>query len=261
MTALPEIAGAYPVEAGSVEAFRRKGHVRLDGVLSRDEIATYHDHLKSAVERGGGRRNCNVWITDEPSRKFITSPRLARIAADLLEVDKVRLLRDEPYFKGRQDFNTPWHQDAFFIPLDTPKILTLWIPLTDMSPEMAPMSYFDGSHKSGFLGLCAPDVQSMSRFECKIAQSGLTVSNYGSFAAGDLAVHAGQTLHSSGKNRSDRLREVMIIIYFADGARVIDSSRLAAGGPPPDVILPGKAPGDLADGPLTPLVFNREDYS
>jgi hypothetical protein len=257
MTALPEIDGAYTISAGKAIEFERKGHVKLESVLARQEIAAYRDHLKNAVERGGGKRNCNVWVSDEPSRKFVTSPRLARVAADLLGVDDIRLLRDEPYFKNREDFNTPWHQDAFFIPLDTPKILTLWIPLTDMNPEMAPMSYFDGSHKAGFLGLCGPGDESMSAFENNVSRAGYRVSNYGSFAAGDLAVHAGQTLHCSGRNRSDRLREVIIILYFADGARVTDSSKLPPGGPPLEVILPGLRPGDPAAGPLTPLVFSR----
>ncbi len=257
MTALPKIDGTYPIPASKAEEFERNGHVKLENVFSREEIEAYRLHVKNAVERGGGKRNCNVWTVDEPSREFVTSPRLARIAADLLRVDGVRLLRDEPYFKNREDFNTPWHQDAFFIPLDTQKILTLWIPLTDMDPEMAPMSYFDGSHKAGFLGLCGPGDKSMATFEGRVSQAGYHVSNYGSFQAGDLAVHAGQTLHCSGRNRSDRLREVIIILYFADGARVTDSSQLPPGGPPLEVILPGMRPGDLAESALTPLVFSR----
>lgn len=261
MTLLPDIAGVYPITPDKLADFQRNGHVRLNHVLVPEELAVYRDHVKSAVERGGGRRNCNVWTTDEPSRKFITSPRLARIAADLLQVDKVRLLRDEPYFKGRTDLNTPWHQDAYFLPLDPPNIVTLWIPLTGMTSEMAPMSYFDGSHKAGFLGLCPPDDASMSKFAHKVAQSGYNVSNYGAFAPGDLAAHAGQTMHGSGKNRSDRMREVIIIIYFADGARITDGSQMPKGGPPLEVLLPGARPGELADGPGTPLVFSREENS
>ena len=33
--------------------------------------------------------------------------------------------------------------------------------------------------------------------------------------------HGGWTIHSAGRNRSDHLRTVMTVIYYADGARVL----------------------------------------
>ena len=38
--------------------------------------------------------------------------------------------------------------------------------------------------------------------------------------AGDATFHSGWTLHSAPGNRSDNMREVMTVIYLADGARV-----------------------------------------
>jgi len=253
---LPEIGGAYQIDRGQIEDFHRDGHLKLKSVLAPEELVTYREYLKEAVERGGAKRNCNVWCLDNAARQFVLSTRLARIAAELLDVEAVRLLRDEPYFKNAGDHNTPWHQDGYFIPLDS-NIVTLWIPLTDLDSDMAPMSYATGSHKAGFMGLCGPDDESMSRFEQKVRNRGFAIHNYGSFNAGDIAAHSGKTLHSSRKNRSSRMREVLIIIYFADGARVIDTSTLPPGGPPLEVLLPGVRPGDLANGPLTPLVYSR----
>jgi hypothetical protein len=119
------------------------------------------------------------------------------------------------------------------------------------------MSYASGSHKAGFLGLCPPNDGAMDQFEQNINARGFAIHNYGSFCAGDIAAHAGQTLHSSRKNRSRRLREVIIIIYFADGARVVDPSSLPPGGPRLETLLPGRRPGEPADGPATPLVYSR----
>ena len=51
-----------------------------------------------------------------------------------MQVEAVRLFRDQSYFKGPDGANTPWHQDAYFMPLDSEKILTMWIPLTDITP-------------------------------------------------------------------------------------------------------------------------------
>jgi hypothetical protein len=259
--ALPAIVGHYELSTEQLGRFGRDGHVKLAGVLTAAEIAAYRPHLKRAVEGDASAtpksgRACNIWMLDDAARQFALSERLARIAAELLGASAVRLFRDEPYFKGRGDLNTPWHQDGFFIPLDTDRVVTLWIPLSDLTPDMAPMNYASGSHKAGFLGMCPPDDASMDRFEAGIKSRGFEIHNYGNFPAGDIAAHAGRTLHSSRKNRSERLREVLILIYFADGARV-DDSKMAPGGPSIQTLLPGMRPGGLANGPLTPLVYDR----
>ncbi len=38
--------------------------------------------------------------------------------------------------------------------------------------------------------------------------------------AGDASWHYGNTIHSAPANDSDQMREVMTVIYMADGARV-----------------------------------------
>ena len=40
--------------------------------------------------------------------------------------------------------------------------------------------------------------------------------------AGDATFHAGWTIHSAGGNASETVREVMTVIYFADGARICE---------------------------------------
>lgn len=257
--ALPEIAGAYELAPESVESFRRDGHVKLDGVLDRETIAAYRPHIARAVHEGRAPNsgvNLNLWTRDDAVRQFVLNPRLARVAADLLGVDAVRVFRDEPYFKTAGGAPTPWHQDAYFLPLDTDRILTIWIPLMDLEPAHAPMHYVSGSHRAGALGFSAPDEAGMDRFETSMRARGLEIATYGRFAAGDVAVHAGWTLHSARTNTSAETREVLIIIYFADGARAIEPPP-APGVPTLADLLPGTRAGELANGELTPLVFRR----
>jgi hypothetical protein len=255
--ALPEIAGTYNVTAENVEAFARDGHVKLEGVLDRDTIAAYRPHIARAVHEGRAANtgvNLNLWTRDEAVRRFVLSPQLGFIAAQLLSVDAVRVFRDEPYFNKPGGAGTPWHQDAHFLPLDTDRILTIWIPLMDLQPLHAPMSYVSGSHRAGPLGFSAPGDEAMDRFETAMHAKGFDIATYGHFAAGDVAVHHAWTLHSARTNRSHETREVLIIIYFADGARVIEPPQ-APGVPTLGSLLPGMKPGDLAAGELTPLVF------
>jgi ectoine hydroxylase-related dioxygenase (phytanoyl-CoA dioxygenase family) len=281
----PSLEEKYELPAGAVETFQRDGHVKLRGVLSPEEIEAYRPHLKRVVEShsadthamerkvAGNGKNWmfvnNLWTRDDLTRHFIQNRRLARLAADLMGVEGVRLFRDQSYFKGSGGSNTPWHQDSRFMPLDTDKIITFWVPLTAITPAMAPMGYVTGSHLAGYLGTSNGDDASMDRFEEELRGKGFQIANYGHFDVGDIAAHWASTLHSSRSNDAPILREVVVIVYFADGARVAPEKALAKTAHPSEFYanliqrenrttsLPGLKPGELAAGPMTPLVYHR----
>ena len=74
-------------------------------------------------------------------------------------------------------------------------------------------------------------------------------------AAGDATFHAGWTLHCAPPNTSGTSREVITVVYFADGARTWAD----AGNPHRkwdwDHFMPGVGPGELAASPLNPKVW------
>jgi hypothetical protein len=74
------------------------------------------------------------------------------------------------------------------------------------------------------------------------------------FAPGDATFHSGWTLHRAPGNETSRMREVMTVIYFADGARVTPlehrSRRFDR-----DVWLPGCEVGEPAASRLNPVLF------
>ena len=78
----------------------------------------------------------------------------------------------------------------------------------------------------------------------------------GAMKAGDATFHTGWALHGAPGNNSAATREVMTIIYFADGTRVGHTdnpsreSDLRAW-------LPGLQPGDLAASELNPLLYSQ----
>lgn len=268
-----------------IRNFQRDGHLLLRGVITLAEIAAYrpaivdavihHDREQQPMEKVvSGRSHVwkfveNLWRLDPIVQRFVLAQRFGKIAADLLGVDTVRLFRDQSYFKEPGGGNTPWHQDSYFLPLDTSQTLTLWIALSDVSPEMAPMTFVTGSHRRGYLGTSTPLDQAMDEFEHSLIEKGFELTNYGAMGAGDVSVHAGWTLHSSRMNTSDRTREALVIVYYADGARI----RMP---PVPDNALPqeqfaavirqnnlstsspGLKPGDLAETDMNPIVYQRQ---
>lgn len=279
-----KLDSAYILTSEQISNFQRDGHLLLHGVVTLSEIAAYrpaivnavihNDHEQQPMEKAvSGRSHVwkfveNLWRLDPIVQRFVLAQRFGKIAADLLGVDTVRLFRDQSYFKEPGGGNTPWHQDSYFLPLDASQTLTLWIALSDVSPEMAPMTFVTGSHRRGYLGTSTPLDQAMDEFEQSLIEKGFKLTNYGAMEAGDVSVHAGWTLHSSRMNTSDRTREALVIVYYADGARVrmppvpdnaLPQEQFAA------VIrqnnlstsLPGLKPGDLAETDMNPIVYQR----
>lgn len=266
---LPDLAGEFELDPGLPTAFRRDGHVVVRGLASQEEVAAFRPALVEAGDRGRVDRRpfeergtygqafiqmFNLWRHREEARAFVFARRFAKVAAELLGVEAVRLYHDQALFKEPGGGFTPWHQDQFYWPLDTDQTITLWMPLVDVEEAMGPMTFASGSHRLGFLGDFPIGDESQRAFDRLVDEKGLTRSRGGAFAAGDASFHTGWTLHSAPGNATDRMREVMTIIYFPDGTRVgaLDhpNRRLDR-----DVWLPGCEPGELAASKLNPVLF------
>jgi len=267
---LPDLNSDHPLTADQIAGYRRDGHVLLRGVASPTEVAAYRPIIADGVERhnaeklrnpdgekryGAFLQVANLWETDPLAARFTLARRFAKIAADLMGVDGVRLYHDQALFKPGGGKMTPWHQDHYYWPLDTDHTITMWMPLVEVSIEMGALTFASGSHRErSFLDLAISDESELHlnrivedrRFPIAVSE----------MAAGDATFHSGWTLHRAPPNQTDRMREVMTVIYFADGVRVSEPTNPHS---PKDLArwLPGLKPGDLAASPLNPVVYRR----
>ena len=267
----PDLDDPVPLPHGARQHFAERGHVVVRGLASEAEIAAYRPALLEAAPKGRydhrpleerdtyGKafiQMFNLWRHDEGARRFVFARRFAAAAADLMGVEAVRLYHDQALFKEPGGGPTPWHQDQFYWPLDTPHTITLWMPLVTVDEAMGPMSFAAGSHRLGHLGDFAIGDDSEAAFERLVAEKELPIESDGAMAAGDASFHAGWTLHRAPGNTTEHMREAMTIIYYADGTRVgpIDH---AARRFDRDTWLRGCEPGELAAGPDNPVLFRR----
>jgi len=88
----------------------------------------------------------NLWTENPLVKDLILSQRLGQIAADLMQVNGVRLYHDQALFKEGGGGITPWHADQYYWPLATDKTVTAWIPLQATPLEMGPLEFSAGSH-------------------------------------------------------------------------------------------------------------------
>ena len=232
---LPQLDTPYSITEAQKAAYEQEGHILLKGILSAEEAAIYRMVIRDAAQRYNQEKRdiadrdtygkaflqiMNLWEVDESVRKFTLASRFGKIAADLLSVERVRLYHDQALFKEPGGGHTPWHQDQYYWPIDTDKTITMWMPLVDITEEMGMLTFASGSQELGFLGNLAISDDSETVLGDLVQEKGYPLSRAKTMQAGDATFHAGWTLHSAPGNLSPFMREVMTIIFFADGAKV-----------------------------------------
>jgi len=267
--AIPDLSSPYVLSPEQIEQYRTNGHIRVNGLLSPDEAAFFRGAILDATMRHCSETRpleerdtygkaflqvMNLWTVDERVKAYTLSARFAGVAAQLMEVDRVRLYHDQALFKEPGGGHTPWHQDQFYWPLASPRTVTLWMPLVDITEVMGSMTFADGSHAEGFIPLQHEiSDQSEAFFDGYVRGRGYHLSGGGSMAAGDATFHSGWTLHRAPGNVTDVVREVMTVIYYPDGTTISEPANnfqradLATW-------LDGLPAGSLAAGALNPLL-------
>jgi hypothetical protein len=264
-----DLSSGYPLSRDQIASFQRDGHILLRALATRAELEAYRPVILAARDRHGqeltplehrdtyGRaflKGMNLWAKDEGVRRFVCARRFAKVAAELLGVQGVRLYHDQALLKEPGGGLTPWHQDQHYWPLATDSTVTMWMPLIDVTPEMGTMHFASGSHLAGYLGDLPISDESETACARFVGERGWSIVPGRAMAAGDATFHYGWTLHGAPGNATSRTREVMTIIWYADGARVGPLDNLNRQRDR-DRWLPGLEPGDLAASELNPLIY------
>src|SRR3954468_8607457 len=177
---LPALDSLITIDPQQILEFRKNGHTLVRNILTPDEISVYREVINSAAYKYNTEKRAleerdtygkaflqimNLWEVDEDVRKYTLAKRFAKIAADLLGVQNVRIYHDQALYKEPGGGFTPWHQDQYYWPLDTTNTVTMWMPLIDITVEMGMLTFASGSHNSGFAENIAISDESESKLE------------------------------------------------------------------------------------------------
>lgn len=235
--ALPNLNNTREVAEEKIKSFREKGHTLTPALLSPEEASIYRQVIVEAADKYNTEKRkledrdtygkaflqiMNLWRNDDRVKQFVMAKRFAKVAADLLGVDNVRIYHDQALFKEAGGGPTPWHQDQYYWPIDTKNTITMWMPLVDISVEMGMLTFASGSHNDGQVFNHEISDESEELFEKYVAEKNYDVTRAREMKAGDATWHYGFTIHNAPGNQSDTRREVVTIIYLADGARVTE---------------------------------------
>lgn len=148
-----------------VEDFQRDGAVVLRGVLSGEEIAALRDGIdrvttapSARAKVASGPDDPGLFIEDfcrwrdiAQFTDFVTSTRLAPIAAALMESSTVTMYHDHVLVKeARTRQRTPWHQDQPYYDVEGRQNVSFWIPV-DPVPLESSLEVLAGSHLGPWL--------------------------------------------------------------------------------------------------------------
>ena len=263
-----ELDEAYEVTPEAIKFYREKGFVKLKNVFSPELLEYYGEIItewvfklnkltKPMEERTTYEKAflqvMNLWRENETIKDFVFSKRLARIAAQLMQVDGVRLYHDQALYKEPSGGITPWHADQFYWPLSNSNTVTVWIPLQPTPMEMGPLAFAEASQNVEI----GRDKEISDESEAMLAEALKQFSVYETpFDLGEVSYHSGWTYHRAGTNSSKKARRVMTVIYMDKDIRVIEPTnnyRIADW----QTWLDSKPVGSVADGALNPVLFAK----
>jgi ectoine hydroxylase-related dioxygenase (phytanoyl-CoA dioxygenase family) len=168
------------------------------------------------------RQNDYVSLQVDQLRALARHPLVGACAARLARTPEVRLFHDQLIYKPPQarpsDTTVGWHTDlAYWKTCSSRNMLTAWIPLQDVTPEMGPMLVLDESHRW----------EGNERLECfhepdLDATAARITGNQAVLRPVPMALDAGQvsfhhcmTIHGSQPNAADRPR-VALAVHMQD---------------------------------------------
>ncbi|MEP6625420.1 MAG: phytanoyl-CoA dioxygenase family protein [Acidimicrobiia bacterium] len=217
------------VTADQARQYDELGYFVIDGAVDSDTVAA----LTAAIEpldeevmeflatRPEGRFSIagvdTVSIALHPSvrsavcREFCASELMADLGHDLIGPD-VRLYWDQSVFKRPQGAEPVlWHQDNGYTYIDPQAYLTVWVALTDATPENGCISVLPEVHRSGTVAHRNTPIG----FECCTDPAGAVPVPV---RAGAAVVFSSLTPHATGCNVTDEIRRAYIVQYAPDGA-------------------------------------------
>jgi hypothetical protein len=211
----------YGVTTEQVVHFYEKGWVSLPRLLNKEAVETLRGRLATAETRSqkrgpsGGPASPNInhdemaW-RDPVFHDVATSRRMASAATALMKQDAVLFVEDVSFFKPAHGSASRFHQDFSYWPFDRKGAITVWIALVDMSEDMGPLRYLEGSHLEGPLGFDdGGDIrETYPQLRDRRVGGGEPLS------AGDAQVHWDLTIHGAGPNDTDDVREAYTLRYI-----------------------------------------------
>lgn len=203
--------------------YERNGYLFPLTVLRSEEVASYvraYAQLAPRVDRLNGHQHGQAHLHFRWAYDLATHPAVLDSVEDLIGPD-ILVHTSTMFWKDPHDpAFVSWHQDAHYLGLSMPKLVTAWVALTDSTRENGCMRVIPGSHREQLEHDTRPRSDNL-------VSSGLQVRGEVDesravdlvLSAGQASLHHADLLHGSRPNRSDDKRIGFVIRYISPAVR------------------------------------------
>jgi ectoine hydroxylase-related dioxygenase (phytanoyl-CoA dioxygenase family) len=258
----------YALTQEQIDFYEKNRFIKLKDVFDTDTIQYFNSVITEKVNEMNTVKTkvddrdtygkaflqlFNLWREDDRIKAFVFSKRLAKIAADLMQVEGVRLYHDQALYKEGGGGITPWHADQYYWPLQTDKTVTAWIPLQETPLEMGPLEFSAASHHI----VEGRELEIGDESE-KIIQQRLRVTDFKhvieAFDLGEVSFHSGWVFHRAGANTTNNTRKVMTVIYM-DSKMILKNPENKNQINDWNTWCPGAEIGEVINTPINPILY------
>lgn len=224
-----------------IAQYQTDGFVVIEDFLSPEELEFWRSALDEAIAKRGGNKMpdrkevygkgddadksyydnvfaqlINLWQDNDKMREIMLDERLGKMAAQLAEVEGIRIWHDQALVKKPWANPTSFHLDTPYWSFNDRKALSIWVALDDVTYENGCLFFIPGSHKTTRLEIAGIG-KNMGGVFSIYPEYKATKSVPALMKAGSCSFHNGLTIHGAHANMTPGYRRAMTCAYMPDG--------------------------------------------
>ena len=261
-----------------IAQYRQDGFLVIEDFLSPAELQAWRTALEEAVAKRNGNKMpdrkevygkgddadksyydnvfdqlLNLWQDNEKMRAIMLDDRIGKMAAQLADVEGIRIWHDQALIKKPWANPTSWHLDTPYWSFTDRRALSIWVALDDATYENGCLFFIPGSyHRTTFDN---PGIgKNMGAIFATYPEFKSTRAVAAPMKAGSCSFHNGLTIHGAHANMTPGLRRAMTCAYMPDGATFNGTQNILSA----EVVSRLKIGDLLNDNALNPLIYHRD---
>ena len=254
-----------------IDQYQKNGFVILEDFLEPDELETWRQCVDEAVKQREDRKladgrmragdsyydnvfiqRINLWQDHAGMKELMIDPRLGKMAADLAQVDGIRIWHDQALIKPPWGNPTGWHLDNPYWSFSSRNAISIWVALDDATIQNGCLYFIPGTHKTATYDNVGIGQNIGDLFTAYTEWAELE-SIPGPMKAGSCSFHNGLLAHGAGANMTPGFRRAMTCGYMPDGSTFNGTQNIL----PPDKMEKLTVGDVLDDDEQNPLIYHR----
>ena len=260
--------------------YRKNGFIVIEDFLSKEELNQWRETLSDALKERKGRKFphseiktgeddgintdatyfgnvfdqvINLWMTHEGMKELILDQRIGKMAAQLANVNGIRVWHDQALVKRPWANPTSWHIDTPFWSFSHREALSIWVALDDVTVQNGCLYFMPGSQFE--TGFDEPKIgMNMGEIFKKYPQYADRNPYVSVMKAGSCSFHNGLNIHAAGPNMTRGFRRAMTCAFMPDGSTFNGKKNVL-----PDDYFNSLNIGDLLDNEnQNPLIYHKK---